>query len=76
MKYTIKTCHYVSKSPYTYYVIQADEQLTKFHVWGYIKAFNTMLYTEQQVYDLIEERYPGSVKCEKTIRHRKSNLKK
>ena len=68
-------CNHVSKSPYTYYVIQSDEPLTKFYVWGYIKAFNTMLYTEQQVYDLIEEKYPNSIKCEKTIKFRKRNLK-
>ena len=65
MKYSIKKYHYVSKSPYTYYVVQADEPLTKFHVWGYIKAFNTLYYNEQRVLNLINEKYPNSERIER-----------
>ena len=58
MKYSIKICNYVSRSSYTYYVVKADEPLTKFHVWGNIKAFNTLYYDEQRVLNLISEKYP------------------
>ena len=65
MKYSIKTCNYVSRSPYTYHVVQADEPLTKFYVWGYIKAFNNLYYDEQRVLNLINEKYPNSERVER-----------
>ena len=74
MKYSIKVCHYVSKSPYTYYVVQADEPLTKFHVWGYIKAFNTLYYNEQRVLDLINEKYPEAERIPWIARKAKNSI--
>ena len=51
---------YVCKSAYPYYIVQADEWLTKFHVWSKNKCFNAWLYTEQEVITMIEEKYPGA----------------
>jgi len=70
MKFSIKTCNYVSKSPYTYIVIQADEPLTKFYVWGYYKAFNTLYYDEDKVLNLMQEKYPDSERIEKKLKPR------
>ena len=71
MKYSIETCCYVSKSPYTYIVVRADDALTKFHVWGKIKAFNTLYHDEKKVLDLMQEKYPHSERIEKKLKSRK-----
>ena len=71
MKYSIETCCYVSKSPYTYIVVRADEALTKFHVWGKVKAFNTLFYDEDKVLNLVKEKYPASERIEKKLKSRK-----
>jgi hypothetical protein len=60
MKYSMYLDAYVYKSPYPYYIVQADEWLTKFEVWSNRKSFNAWLYTEQEVIDMIEEKYPGA----------------
>ena len=73
MKFSIEVCSYVSKSPYTYIVVRADEALTKFHVWGNIKAFNTLFYDEKRVLDLVHEKYPDSERIEKKLKSRKKN---
>jgi len=65
MKYSIEICSYVSKSPYTYIVVKGDQPLTKFHVWGKIKAFNTLMYDEDKVLNLIKEKYPDSERIER-----------
>jgi hypothetical protein len=70
MKYSIKTCNYVSKSPYTYIVVEADDALTKFHVWGKVKGFNTLFYDEKKVLDLMNEKYPDSERIEKKLKPR------
>jgi hypothetical protein len=51
---------YVYKSPYPYYIVQADEWLTKFEVWSNRKTFNAWLYSEQEVIAMIEAKYPGA----------------
>ena len=71
MKFSIEVCSYVSKSPYTYIVVRADEALTKFGVWGNIKAFNTLFYDEKRVLDLVHEKYPDSERIEKKLKSRK-----
>ena len=71
MKYSIETCSYVSKSPYTYIVVRADDALTKFHVWGKVKAFNTLFHDEKKVLDLMQEKYPNSERVEKKLKSRK-----
>ncbi len=60
MKYSMYLKAYVCKSPYPYYIVRADEDLTKFHVWSKNKTFNAWLYTEQEVINMIEEKYPGA----------------
>ena len=56
---------YACKSPYPYYIVQADEWLTKFEVWSNIKLFNAWLYTEEEVVAMIEAKYPGSHRIER-----------
>ena len=73
MKYSIETCCYVSKSPYTYIVVRADDALTKFHVWGKVKAFNTLFHDEKKVLDLMQEKYPNSERIEKKTKPRKKS---
>ena len=46
--------HYVCKSPYPYYIVRADEELTKFYVWSKTRMFNGWLYSEQEVMAMIE----------------------
>jgi hypothetical protein len=53
---------YICKSPYPYWVVIADDDLTKFYVWSKRKTFNARFHTEQQVIDLMEEKYPGSIR--------------
>ena len=60
MKYSMYLKRYVCKSPYPYYIVRADEDLTKFHVWSKNKTFNAWLHTEQEVITMIEEKYPGA----------------
>jgi len=68
MKYTMYLKQYVCKSPYKYWIVEADEDLTHFHVWSRRKSFNSTLYTEEQVLTLIEEKYPDSVRIEKVFK--------
>ena len=70
MKYSMHLRQYLCKSPYPYYVIQADEDLTKFHVWSKMKTMNAWLYSEQEVLDMIEEKYPGAERIERPVRSR------
>ena len=75
MKYSIETCCYVSKSPYTYIVVRADDALTKFHVWGKIKAFNTLYHDEKKVLDLMQEKYPDSERIDRSkVKNRKKTI--
>jgi hypothetical protein len=74
MKYSIETCSYVSKSPYTYIVVRADDALTKFHVWGKVKAFNTLFHDEKKVLDLMQEKYPNSERIEKKLKSRTKKI--
>ncbi len=60
MKYSMYLNAYVYKSPYPYYIVQADEWLTKFEVWSNRKSFNGWLYTEREVIAMIEAKYPGA----------------
>ena len=60
MKYSMYLKHYVCKSPYPYYIVRADEELTKFYVWSKTKMFNGWLYSEQEVMAMIEAKYPGA----------------
>jgi hypothetical protein len=68
MKYCMYLQKYVCKSPYSYYIVEADEDLTHFHVWSRRKSFNSTLYTEERVLNLIEEKYPGSIRIEKVFK--------
>ena len=67
MKYSIRTCKYVTKSPYNYILVEADDSLTKFHVWGKTKGFNTLFYDEKKVLDLMQEMYPNAEIIEKKL---------
>jgi hypothetical protein len=71
MKYCIYLQKYVTKSNYPYYIVEADEDLTHFHVWSKRKTFNATIYTEQKVLDLINEKYPNSTRYEKVFNPRK-----
>jgi hypothetical protein len=70
MKYSMRLKLYVCKSPYPYYIIHADEWLTKFEVWSNIKLFNAWLYTEEEVIAMIEAKYPGAERIERAHRSR------
>ena len=74
MKYSIRTCKYVTKSPYTYILVEADDSLTKFHVWGKTKGFNTLYYDEERVLNLIQEKYPNAERIEKKMKSRFKNV--
>ena len=74
MKYSIRTCKYVTKSPYTYILVEANDSLTKFHVWGKTKGFNTLFYDEKKVLDLMQEMYPNAERIEKKMRLRLKKL--
>ena len=71
MKYSICLKQYMCKSPYPYYVVKSDIELTKFEVWGFQKLFNATLYTEQQVLDLIQLKYPDAERIKRNSRPRK-----
>ena len=74
MKYSMRLKQYVCKSPYPYYIIHADEWLTKFEVWSNIKLFNAWLYTEEEVIAMIESKYPGAEKIERAHRSRPAHV--
>jgi len=76
MKYSMYLKHYVSKSPYPYYIIQADEELTKFEVWSRKKTINAWLYTEQEVIAMIEKKYPNAERIEHVDRSRRTQTPK
>ena len=65
---------YVCKSPYPYYIIHADEWLTKFEVWSNIKLFNAWLYTEEEVIAMIESKYPGAERIPRVHRSRPTHV--
>ena len=71
MKYSFHYKHYTSKSNYPYWVIIADQDLTKFHVWSKTKSFNCTLYTEEQVHKLIQEKYPGAERIDRVVLNRR-----
>lgn len=62
MNYYLYYAEYVTKSPYPYWVLVADTELTKFEVWSKRKTWNATLYTEKQVLGLIDEKYPNSIR--------------
>ena len=66
--------HYVCKSPYPYYIVQADEDLTKFHVWSHRKTFNAWMHSEAEVIAMIEAKYPGAQRIEHMDRSRRRAL--
>ena len=74
MKYSIRTCKYVTKSPYTYILVEANDSLTKFHVWGKTKGFNTLFYDEKKVLDLMQEMYPNAERIEKKYKPRTKKI--
>jgi hypothetical protein len=55
-------------------VVRADDALTKFHVWGKIKAFNTLYHDEKKVLDLMQEKYPDSERIEKKLKSRTKKI--
>ena len=73
MKFYIDMCNYASKSPYSYIVIHADEPLTKFHVWGKTKGFNTLCYDEKKVFEMMQEKYPDAERIEKKLKYHSKN---
>ena len=73
MKYSIRTCKYVTKSPYTYILVEADDSLTKFHVWGKTKGFNTLFYDEKKVFEMMQEKYPDAERIEKKLKSKFKN---
>ena len=72
MKYSMYLDAYVYKSPYPYYIVQADEWLTKFEVWSNRKTFNAWLYSEREVIAMIEAKYPGAERIGRIVRARKT----
>ena len=72
MKYSLHLKLYVCKSPYPYYIIQADEWLTKFEVWSKRKTINAWLHTEQDVIDMIKAKYPEAERVPWVDRSRKT----
>jgi hypothetical protein len=74
MKYSVRTCKYATKSPYTYVLVEANEPLTKFHVWGKTKGFNTLFYDEKKVLDLMQEMYPNAERIEKKYKPRTKKI--
>jgi len=62
MHYYLYFAEYVSKSPYSYFILVADEPLIKFEVWSKRKSFNSLYYSEERVLALIDEKYPKSIR--------------
>jgi hypothetical protein len=52
---------------YDYWVMVADESLTKFQIWSRRKSFNCNLYTEIQVLEIIRECYPEAIRIPKPL---------
>lgn len=73
MKYSMYLKHYVCKSPYPYYIVQADEDLTKFHVWSRRKTFNAWLHSEAEVIAMIESKYPGAQRIKRMDHSRRKS---
>ena len=65
MNYYLFFAEYVSKSPYSYWILVSDESLIKFDIWSKRKSFNSRFYTEDQVLKLIDEKYPNSIRKER-----------
>jgi hypothetical protein len=74
MKYSMYLKQYVCKSPYPYYIIHADEWLTKFEVWSNRKTINAWLYTEEEVIAMIEAKYPGAQRIPRVHRNRPTKV--
>lgn len=62
MQYYLYYAEYVSKANYPYWILVSDEPLTKFNIWSKRKSFNATLFTEAQVLDQINEKYPDSTR--------------
>ena len=62
MNYYLFFAEYISKSPYSYWILVSDAELIKFDVWSKRKSFNSIFYTEDQVLKLIDEKYPNSIR--------------
>jgi hypothetical protein len=58
---------------YDYWVMVAKEPLIKFQIWSCRKSFNSTLYTEEQVLELIQKTYPESIQIPKPISNRWKN---
>jgi hypothetical protein len=71
MQYYLFFAEYISKSPYSYFILVADESLIQFGVWSKRKSFNSTLYTEAQILDLIDEKYPNSIRVERPPQRKK-----
>jgi len=73
MKYSMYLKHYVCKSPYPYYIVQADEDMTKFHVWSCRKTFNAWLHSEAEMITMIEAKYPGAQRIKRMDNSRRNS---
>ena len=62
MNYYLYFAEYISRSPYSYWILVSDVPLIKFEVWSKRKSFNSLYYTEIQVLELIDEKYPNSIR--------------
>ena len=62
MNYYLFFAEYISKSPYSYWILVSDVELIKFEVWSKRKSFNSIFYTEERVLGLIDEKYPNSIR--------------
>ena len=71
MQYYMFFAQYVSKSNYPYWILVANESLIQFGVWSNRKSFNATLYTEAQILDLIDEKYPNSIRVERPPQRKK-----
>jgi hypothetical protein len=60
-------------SSYQYWIIVADEPLTKFDVFSPRKSFNCALYTKEQVQELIEKNYPDAIQYPQPLNNRWKN---
>ena len=60
-------------SVYQYWIIVADEPLTKFDVFSPRKSFNCALYTEEQVLELIKKNYPDAIQYAQPLNNRWKN---
>ena len=71
MKYSMYLNYYVCKSPYPYYIVKADEELSRFYVDSKHKTFNAWLYNEQEVINMIQEKYPNAERIAHVDRSKK-----